>query len=112
MASHRRYHSAIAITTNLPITTSLKPPHMQITVLYFARLKESLKYSTEQLQLPAGVDTVAALMQHLASRGDAWQAMFSGQQAIRAAINHALVGTEAVIKAGDEVAFFPPVTGG
>ncbi len=83
-----------------------------IKVLYFARLKESLNYSTEDMDLPAGVKTIAQLKDHLAKRGEAWATLFNGQQSIRAAINHALVGNDAIIKSGDEVAFFPPVTGG
>lgn len=83
-----------------------------ITVLYFARLKESLKYSTEEMPLPHDVNDIAALMAHLAARGGAWEEMFAGKQQVRAAINHALVKNDATIKAGDEVAFFPPVTGG
>jgi molybdopterin synthase sulfur carrier subunit len=83
-----------------------------IKVLYFARLKESLNYSTEDIALPAGVSTVAQLMAYLAQRGEVWAPLFSGKQAVRAAINHELVPNTAVIKDGDEVAFFPPVTGG
>ncbi len=83
-----------------------------IKVLYFARLKESLSYSTEDMALPAGVSTVAQLMAHLAARGEAWAAIFTGKQAIRAAINHTVVNSDTVIQDGDEVAFFPPVTGG
>jgi molybdopterin synthase sulfur carrier subunit len=83
-----------------------------ITVLYFARLKESLNYSTEEMDLPEGVKTVAQLKMHLAKRGEAWAHLFNGKQTIRAAINHALVDNEAAVKDGDEVAFFPPVTGG
>ena len=83
-----------------------------ITILYFARLKESLNYSTEEIDLPADVNSIAALKLHLAKRGEAWANLFNGQQTIRAAINHALVENDDVIKNGDEVAFFPPVTGG
>ena len=83
-----------------------------IKVLYFARLKESLNYSTEEMDLPADVNTIAQLKAHLAQRGEAWANLFNGKQSIRAAINHALVENDAAIKNGDEVAFFPPVTGG
>ena len=83
-----------------------------ITVLYFARLKESLNYSTEEMELPEGIKTVAQLKTHLAKRGEAWVNLFNGKQTIRAAINHALVDNDAAVKDGDEVAFFPPVTGG
>lgn len=83
-----------------------------IKVLYFARLKESLNYSTEDMPLPAGVSNISQLKAHLAQRGEAWANLFNGKQPIRAAINHALVDNNAAIKDGDEVAFFPPVTGG
>jgi len=83
-----------------------------IKVLYFARLKESLNYSEEEMVLPLGVNTVADLMTHLSQRGDAWASLFAGKQVVRAAINHELVSNTSVIQDGDEVAFFPPVTGG
>ncbi len=83
-----------------------------ITVLYFARLKESLNYSTEEMELPEGINTIAQLKVLLAKRGEAWANLFNGKQTIRAAINHTLVNNETPVKNGDEVAFFPPVTGG
>lgn len=86
--------------------------HRLIKILYFARLKESLKYSTEDVVLPPEVRTIADLKQHLALRGETWAVQFAGKVALRAAINHTLVENDALIQAGDEVAFFPPVTGG
>jgi molybdopterin synthase sulfur carrier subunit len=85
---------------------------MNIKVLYFARIKESVNYSSEEMALPKGVVTVSLLKQYLASRGEAWEKIFTGKQIVRAAINHTLVSDDAEIKGGDEVAFFPPVTGG
>ena len=64
------------------------------------------------MELPEGIKTVAQLKMHLAKRGEAWANLFNGNQTIRAAINHRLVDNEAAVKDGDEVAFFPPVTGG
>ena len=85
---------------------------MNIKILYFARIKEAVNYSTEDLVLPSGIATITALKNHLATRGEVWANLFSGKQLVRAAINHELVDDFAPIKAGDEVAFFPPVTGG
>ena len=85
---------------------------MNIKVLYFARIKEAVNYSTEDIDLPVGVSTVMALKNYLALRGDIWANLFNGKQVVRAAINHTLVDDLSIINAGDEVAFFPPVTGG
>ncbi len=85
---------------------------MKITVLYFARIKEAVNYSSEQVDLPDSITTIVALKNWLALRGDIWANLFNGKQVVRAAINHELVDNMAVIKANDEVAFFPPVTGG
>jgi molybdopterin synthase sulfur carrier subunit len=83
----------------------------KVNVLYFASLREALGRSGEALELPAGVATVAALRAHLAARGEAWQALGEGRN-VRAALNQRMAGADAVLEAGDEVAFFPPVTGG
>ena len=85
---------------------------MNIKILYFARIKEAVNYSTEEIELPSTVLTVTALKNYLSLRGETWAGLFNGKQVVRAAINHALVDDLATIKAGDEVAFFPPVTGG
>jgi len=86
---------------------------MKIKLFYFARLKETLKYSTEDLELESGANwTVLKLKNYLAQRGDVWGQMLMGKLKVRAAINHELVHDGAVIHDGDEVAFFPPVTGG
>jgi len=85
---------------------------MKIKLFYFARLKESLKYSTEDIVLADGAWTILKLKALLAQRGDVWGHMLMGKLKVRAAINHELVHDNAPIADGDEVAFFPPVTGG
>lgn len=85
---------------------------MKIKVLYFARIKEAVNYSTEEVDLPADILTITALKNWLALRGEVWANLFNGKQVVRAAINHTLVDDLAAIQANDEVAFFPPVTGG
>lgn len=68
--------------------------------------------SGEDIAVPAEVNTIIKLKTYLANRGDTWEALFNGKQLIRAAVNQTLVSDEAAIKQNDEVAFFPPVTGG
>jgi molybdopterin synthase sulfur carrier subunit len=83
-----------------------------IKLLYFASLREALGgVGSESVELPAGIDSVGALRSHLAARGGAWQ-VFATSKSLRAAVNQAMVGADARVAAGDEVAFFPPVTGG
>lgn len=84
---------------------------MSVTIYFFAGLREALGVSNETLALPSGVATVGALRDYLAARGDAWLAL-STTKNLRAAVNQQLVGPDAAVAAGDEVAFFPPVTGG
>ncbi|MCX7163039.1 MAG: molybdopterin converting factor subunit 1 [Rhodocyclales bacterium] len=82
-----------------------------VKILFFAGLREALGVGAESLALPADVGTVGALRGHLAARGEPWSALATAKN-LRAAVNQQMVGPEAAIKTGDEVAFFPPVTGG
>lgn len=84
---------------------------MSIKVLYFASLRETLGYSHETLTLNADFATIGDLRAHLAKRGGAWEALGEGRN-VRAAINQEMVGPEAPVADRDEIAFFPPVTGG
>lgn len=85
---------------------------MKVKLLFFAGLREQLGTPGEEIELPAGVSTVAGLRSHLRSRGGAYERAFSEKTLVRAAVNQDMVQPTAAIKAGDEVAFFPPVTGG
>ncbi|MDK9702205.1 MAG: molybdopterin converting factor subunit 1 [Sulfuritalea sp.] len=84
---------------------------MNVKVLFFAGLREALGTGSESLALPSDVGTVGALRNHLAARGAPWSALATTKN-LRSAVNQQMVGPDAPIKAGDEVAFFPPVTGG
>jgi len=83
-----------------------------IKILYFARLKESLGKTSEDFELPYANFTVATLITLLSSRGEAWSREFGKSGNLRAAINYDVALESSVIRDGDEVAFFPPVTGG
>ena len=84
---------------------------MNVRILYFAGLREAVGQSTEQIALPAGVGSVGQLHAHLAARGGAWEALATTKN-LRTAVNQQMVAMEAPLQDGDEVAFFPPVTGG
>jgi len=83
-----------------------------VTVLYFARLKEAVGRGSERVVLPLGVATVAGLREHLRARGGAWARELAAGKAVRAAVNHEMAEAATPITDGDEVALFPPVTGG
>ncbi len=85
---------------------------MKVKVLYFASVREKLGRDAEEVELPAGVATIAGLRSHLRSRGGVWADALAEGKLLRAAVNQDMSQPTAAIKAGDEVAFFPPVTGG
>ncbi|MBS1209120.1 MAG: molybdopterin converting factor, subunit 1 [Proteobacteria bacterium] len=85
---------------------------MSIRILYFANLREVLGCAEEELEaLPAGVVTLGALREWLCARGGDWAALAPGKS-VRAAVNQTLAQAQNGIAEGDEIAFFPPVTGG
>ncbi len=85
---------------------------MKLKVLYFASIREKVGKDAEEIDLPAGVGTVAALRSHLRARGGAWAEALAEGRLLRMAVNQDMAQPGAALKAGDEVAFFPPVTGG
>ena len=85
---------------------------MKVKLLFFASLREQLGRAHEEVELPPAINTVGALREHLRRRGGEWASVFAPNRAVRAAVNQDMVQSAAAIKAGDEVAFFPPVTGG
>lgn len=82
---------------------------MSVQILYFAGLREKLGLSGERVELPAGVATAGALRDWLVGQGrDALASMKN----LRCAVNQDMAGLDAAVRDGDEIAFFPPVTGG
>ncbi|WP_313950541.1 molybdopterin converting factor subunit 1 [Accumulibacter sp.] len=82
-----------------------------LKILYFAGLRETLGQGSEQLELPGGVVDVAGLIAFLAARGGQW-ARLTTLRNLRYAVNQEMARPDSTLRAGDEVAFFPPVTGG
>ncbi|MSQ63274.1 MAG: molybdopterin converting factor subunit 1 [Betaproteobacteria bacterium] len=85
---------------------------LKVRVLYFASVRERLGRDAEEIELPADVSTIAGLRSHLRARGGAWADTLVESRLLRTALNQDMAQPAAAIKAGDEVAFFPPVTGG
>ena len=85
---------------------------MKIRILYFALLRDAMGMAEETPEVPDDVTTTGALRDWLRSRGEPWATALGNQRRIRAAMNQEMADPEDSIKDGDEVAFFPPVTGG
>jgi len=81
-----------------------------VKLLYFAWLRQKIGRDEEQLDLPS--QSLRALIAHLRTCGPEYASAFSDESRIRAAINQEHAGLDAMAAPGDEVAFFPPVTGG
>lgn len=83
-----------------------------LTILYFAWLRERVGVSEETLSLPNGPVPIGELIGILAARSADHAAAFENRRTIRCAINQEFADPAALVQPGDEIAFFPPVTGG
>lgn len=83
-----------------------------IKVLYFARLREELQTESERIPLDESLTDIAALKLFLSKRGGIWSTLFSGDETVMIALNQEVAQLDSPLSEGDEVAFFPPVTGG
>lgn len=83
---------------------------MKINVLYFARLREAFGTGAEAIEMPPG--TVADLLATLCARGKPWSDELDGRRAFRVAVNQDITAPDTALNDDDEVAVFPPVTGG
>lgn len=81
-------------------------------ILYFAWLKEKTGVGEEDVSLPEGVGDVQGLIAWLKARGDGFAEAFADEAIVRVAVNLDHVDTKHPLQDSDEVAFFPPVTGG
>jgi molybdopterin synthase sulfur carrier subunit len=83
-----------------------------VTVLYFAWLRERTGTAKELIALPEGVRTVADLLDHLTTLGSGHASALQNRATVRAAVNQEFADPATPVQPGDEVALFPPVTGG
>ncbi|HUH83496.1 MAG TPA: molybdopterin converting factor subunit 1 [Stellaceae bacterium] len=81
-------------------------------LLYFAWLRTKIGIAEERVDLPGGVATVAALLEWLKGRGPGFAEALKDSRVVRVAVNQEYVPPDHPIRPGDEVALFPPVTGG
>ena len=85
---------------------------MEVTLKYFAWVRERIGTPEERVTLPDTVSTVADIIDWLKQRGEGYAAAFEREDIIRAAIDHAHASHEANVRGAREIAFFPPITGG
>ena len=81
-------------------------------LLYFAWLRTKTGVAAEEVHPPAHVRDVAGLIEWLKSRGPGHADALANPAVVRVAVNQAYAGLNQPVGADDEVALFPPVTGG
>ena len=84
---------------------------LTFTIKYFASVREAVNCAEETLPWDASLDTVDAVKAELQRRGEPWRSVLAKPQ-LRCAVNQTLTAFHQAVSAGDEIAFFPPVTGG
>jgi sulfur-carrier protein len=83
-----------------------------VKLRYFAWLRTRIGRAEETLELPAGITTVGALVAWLPTLGPGYAAALADPKLVRVAVNQDYVGPDHPVRPTDEVALFPPVTGG
>ncbi len=83
-----------------------------MTLLYFAWLRQVIGRGEETMALPPGVHDVRALMAHLKNQDAKYAGALGDESRIRVAVNQQHAALDCILSDSDEVAFFPPVTGG
>ena len=83
-----------------------------LRIHYFASVREAVGREREQIELPANVATVADLIRHLRAADANFERLLGEREQVLVAVNQAVAGDEAALADGDEVAFFPPMSGG
>ena len=85
---------------------------MAVRILYFAWVREQIGVAEEDVNLPATVETIGALIEWLSARSERHAEALASRERLRAAVDEAFVPLSAPIAGAREIAIFPPVTGG
>lgn len=85
---------------------------MRLTLLYFASVREKVGTGEEVVEVPDSLETVADLVAWLKTRSDGHALAFEQTGTMKVALNQEHVGFDALLSGAEEIAFFPPVTGG
>ncbi len=92
--------------------TASDTPTRQVSIRYFAWVREKTGRSEETVEIGPGILTINDLVAWLRTRGPEYDAAFASPGTVRAAIDMTHVKSDAKISGAREIAFFPPVTGG
>lgn len=83
-----------------------------LRIHYFAGVREAVGRDGDRIEFPADVATVADLIRHLRKSDNRFERMMSEQEQVLVAVNQAVTGHKGAVADGDEIAFFPPMSGG
>ncbi len=81
-------------------------------LIYFARVREAIGFDAENRELPSELQTVGDCVAWLAAQADNYASAFADPSRLRYALDQQLVWEETLLEGADELAIFPPVTGG
>lgn len=81
-------------------------------ILYFAWIRQRIGHGEETIYEADGLKTVADVIEHLAAKGEGYASAFEDLSILKIAINQEFAELSSQVSPGDEIAFFPPVTGG
>jgi sulfur-carrier protein len=83
-----------------------------VQLVYFARVREAVGVDGQEHDLPGDVRTVGECVRYLAAQGENYAAAFADTSRLRFALDQQMVGEAALLEGAEELAIFPPVTGG
>ena len=81
-------------------------------IIYFSWVKKNLGISEEKINPPKNIKSIKLLIEWLSSKNYKYEKVFLKKKLIKVAVNHQVVNLNKKIKENDEIAFFPPLTGG